>query len=214
MPRSFPSLEVAVEQITAGDFKHRLDCGQTVTLIDTRRPEDFAEWQITHPNLTVRNVPFDAFLDHSGERPAPAVPGEVPEGPLVTSCAIGRSSFYVAQFLARQGYDAVALEGGMEAWAELNEQRQLRLDDATVVQFHRPSSGCLAYLLVAEEEAAVVDPLRAFAGEYAAVAVRHSGTPSTPTSTQTTSVASTASPSRPTPNRCLPNERPPAASRT
>jgi hypothetical protein len=98
MPRSVPSLEVAVEQITAGECKHRLDCGQTVTLIDTRRPEDFAEWQITHPNPAVRNVPFDAFLDHSGERPAPAVPSGVPEGPLVTPCAIGRSSFTPPSF--------------------------------------------------------------------------------------------------------------------
>lgn len=176
MPRSFPNLDVAVEQITAGRLKTRLDRGQTVTMIDTRPPEDFAQWQITHPNLTVRNVPFDAFLDRSGERPAPAVPSRVPEGPLVTACAIGQSSFYVAQFLTRQGYDAVALKGGMEAWAELNERRQLRLNDTTLVQFHRPSSGCLAYLLVAEQEAAVVDPLRAFAGEYAAVAAEYNGT--------------------------------------
>jgi glyoxylase-like metal-dependent hydrolase (beta-lactamase superfamily II) len=45
--------------------------------------------------------------------------------------------------------------------------------DATVLQFRRPSSGCLAYLVVSGDEAAVIDPLSAFAREYVDVAADH-----------------------------------------
>ena len=177
MPRSFPSLDVEIEEITARELKRRLDDGETLTLIDTREPEEFEEWQISHPNLTVRNIPFAKFLDESGENPAQEVPEGIPDGPLVTSCAIGISSFYVAEFLVREGYEAVALEDGMEGWAELNERRVLDLDgDQRVIQFHRPSSGCLAYMLVSGDEAAVVDPLRAFASEYGGIAEEYGAT--------------------------------------
>jgi glyoxylase-like metal-dependent hydrolase (beta-lactamase superfamily II) len=40
--------------------------------------------------------------------------------------------------------------------------------EPTVVQYRRPSSGCLSYLVVSAGEAAVIDPLRAFADRYAA----------------------------------------------
>jgi glyoxylase-like metal-dependent hydrolase (beta-lactamase superfamily II) len=36
----------------------------------------------------------------------------------------------------------------------------------TVYQYQRPSSGCLAYLVVSDGEAAVIDPLRAFTDRY------------------------------------------------
>jgi glyoxylase-like metal-dependent hydrolase (beta-lactamase superfamily II) len=39
---------------------------------------------------------------------------------------------------------------------------------ATVVQYRRPASGCLAYLVSDGDRAAVVDPLRAFADRYVA----------------------------------------------
>jgi glyoxylase-like metal-dependent hydrolase (beta-lactamase superfamily II)/rhodanese-related sulfurtransferase len=167
MASQFPAIDAAVQSLSPTAFKRRLDEGEQWTMVDTRREADFQEWRLTHPNLTVVNVPFTRFLDESCEQPADEVPEEVPEGPLVISCAKGLSSLYVAKFLAREGWDVLALEEGMEGWARLNEIRTVETsDDLDVVQFHRPSSNCLAYLLVAGDEAAVVDPLRAFAADY------------------------------------------------
>jgi glyoxylase-like metal-dependent hydrolase (beta-lactamase superfamily II)/rhodanese-related sulfurtransferase len=166
MERQFPTLGESVQSITAATLKRRLDDGEQWTLLDTRPESAFEEWRITHPNLTAVNVPFTAFLDDNDE-PAATVPEGVPDGPLVTCCAKGISSRYVAGFLAREGWDALAVDDGMEGWARLDELRHVVTgSELDVVQFHRPSSGCLAYLLVSGDEAAVVDPLRAFAGEY------------------------------------------------
>jgi len=41
-------------------------------------------------------------------------------------------------------------------------------ETTTVYQYRRPSSGCLSYLVISNGEAAVVDPLRAFADRYVA----------------------------------------------
>jgi glyoxylase-like metal-dependent hydrolase (beta-lactamase superfamily II)/rhodanese-related sulfurtransferase len=169
MDHQFPTLDVSVETVTASVFKRRLDNGEEWTLLDTRRPADFEQWKPEHPNLTTINVPFTAFLD--GDQPAGTVPSDVPREPLVTCCAKGISSLFVAKFLAREGWDVLALDNGMEGWAELYECREVETDGATTVyQFHRPSSGCLAYLFVSGNDAAVIDPLRAFASEYQRVA--------------------------------------------
>ena len=175
MQRDFPDLDVDVDEISPTELKHRLDDGEQYTVLDTRRPEDFEAWTITHRNLEVVNVPFTAFLADDGETPAEtvpdAVPRDVPPERLVTCCAVGVSSFYVAAFLTREGLPVLALTDGMEGWAGLHEYREVPVDsDATVFQFHRPSSGCLSYLFISGDEAAAIDPLRAFATEYGAVA--------------------------------------------
>lgn len=175
MPRQFPALDTDVREITATALKRRLDGGEELTLLDTRRPSDFEAWQLTHPNLTTINVPFTAFMEDDLETPVSSLPAEVeaqlPDDLLITCCAKGLSSFFVAEVLAREGWDVLALEDGMEGWAALLEDRTLDVDGVEVVQFHRPSSGCLSYLLVAGDEVAVVDPLRVFATDYADAAV-------------------------------------------
>jgi len=169
--RPFPDLGEEVHELAAPDLKRRLDDGEQLTLLDTRRPGDFDHWQIDHPNLRVANVPFTAFIDEDGS-PADEIPADVPREPLVTCCAKGISSYYVAQVLARHGWRVMALADGMEGWATLNESLPIDAGPSgtDALQFHRPSSGCLAYLLIAGEEAAVVDPLRVFSEEYAAAA--------------------------------------------
>ncbi|PSP15247.1 MBL fold metallo-hydrolase [Halobacteriales archaeon QH_10_67_13] len=163
MREQFPDLGIDVPEIAPAELKRRLDDGEGLTLLDTRPAADVEAWQIIHPTLTTVNVPFSAFVGSDGA-PVQTVPDRVPAAePLVVSCAKGISSRYVAEFLAGKGRDVLVLERGMEGWAGLNEARELT---PNVVQFHRPSSGCLAYLLVDGDEAAVVDPLRTFAEEY------------------------------------------------
>jgi glyoxylase-like metal-dependent hydrolase (beta-lactamase superfamily II)/rhodanese-related sulfurtransferase len=164
--QQFPDLGVDVTELSAADLKRRLDDGEQLTLLDTRRPDEFEIWHIEHPNLTAINRPFTEFLDADGT-PAESVPSGLPDGPLVACCAKGISSHYVAAFLERAGWDVLALTDGMEGWATLLESHPVSSGERfDVVQFHRPSSGCLSYLVVADDEAAVVDPLAAFAEEY------------------------------------------------
>ena len=167
MTDQFPELDAPVEAITAAALWARLEAGERVTVLDTRRPEDVEAWRLTHPNARVVNVPFTAFLT-AEEEPVDAVPEGVPEGPLVTSCAKGLSSRYVAEFLHQHGWEVEALQDGMRGWARLYPSAELDVEGpARVVQYHRPASGCLAYLVADGGEAAVVDPLRAFADRYA-----------------------------------------------
>ena len=167
---SFPQLGQDVSEVSAADLKARLDSGEELCILDTRRPADFDAWHISHPNARAVNVPFTEFLD--GDDPAEEVPAGVPDEPMVTCCAKGISSHYVAAFLARKGYDIAVLHDGMRGWARLYEATEVESgtigagDDATLLQYHRPSSGCLAYVLVSGRDALVVDPLRAFADRY------------------------------------------------
>ena len=179
MTEQFPTVDAVVPEITASTLKARLDASEHVVVLDTRRPADYETWHIDGDTVTPINVAFTAFMD--GDDPADGAPASFVDAlpddydaPIVTCCAKGISSLYVAEFLAREGYDIVALEDGMRGWAGLYEPQALP-DEYTpegvdVVQFHRPSSGCLAYLIVSDGEAMVVDPLRAFANEYAAAA--------------------------------------------
>jgi glyoxylase-like metal-dependent hydrolase (beta-lactamase superfamily II) len=56
----------------------------------------------------------------------------------------------------------------MEAWADVYTAVPVPGYDApgTILQYHRPATGCLAYMLVHDGEAAVFDPLRAFTARY------------------------------------------------
>jgi len=58
----------------------------------------------------------------------------------------------------------------MNGWARIYEAVEVTRYDGpgTLLQYQRPSSGCLGYLLYDGGEAAVVDPLRAFTGRYLA----------------------------------------------
>jgi glyoxylase-like metal-dependent hydrolase (beta-lactamase superfamily II)/rhodanese-related sulfurtransferase len=169
MHDQFPDVDEQVRTITAAELQGRMERGDPVTILDTRRPEDFETWHIDGEGVTAVNVPFTEFID--GDDPAEGVPEGIPDEPMVTCCAKGISSMYVAKFLAREGYDIEALDTGMQGWAGLYEATELDAGgDATVCQFHRPSSGCLGYMVVDGDEALVVDPLRAFANEYVAAA--------------------------------------------
>jgi glyoxylase-like metal-dependent hydrolase (beta-lactamase superfamily II) len=62
----------------------------------------------------------------------------------------------------------VHLDEGMNGWARLYDLVEVEGYDGpgSVYQYQRPSSGCLAYLVVDGDEAAVIDPLRAFTDRY------------------------------------------------
>ena len=162
----FPTPESAVDSIAPETLKARIDDGDSVTLLDARMSNDYAEWKIDGENVTSINVPYFEFLD---EEISDDVLDRIPGDEHVTVlCAKGGASEFVAGALADRGYDVDHLEAGMNGWASIYEAHEVTEYDGpgTLLQYQRPSSGCLGYLLYDDGEAAIVDPLRAFTDRY------------------------------------------------
>ncbi|SFR33147.1 MBL fold metallo-hydrolase [Halorubrum sodomense] len=162
----FPTPDVDVDSVDPDSLKRRIDAGEDVTILDARMGSDYEEWRIDGENVASINVPYFEFLDDEIDDD---VLDRIPDDREVTVlCAKGGASEYVAGALAERGYDVDHLEDGMNGWASVYEAVEVeRYDGAgTLLQYQRPSSGCLGYLLYHDGEAAIIDPLRAFTDRY------------------------------------------------
>ena len=104
--------------IEASTLRDMLDRGEWVTVVDVRKEEAHAKGSIPG------SVNFDAYdALHAGDERA--MEGlEVPEGArVVTYCNRGTSGGVAAEQLRRRGYEAYSLEGGLEAWKDLQRAR-------------------------------------------------------------------------------------------
>ncbi len=165
---AFPSPDADVESVTPDELYERIEAGDAVTLLDVRATDEYEKWQINGENVETINVPYFEYL---ADDPDDELFDPVPEDEEVTVlCAKGGSSEYIAGLFAEREYDVNHLEDGMNGWARVLERVEIENlnTDATVIQYQRPSSGCLSYLVVSDDEAAIIDPLRAFADEYVA----------------------------------------------
>ena len=171
----FPAPPEPVESISPAELKQRIDSGEQVTVLDTRKADEYERWHISDETVVSYNIPYTVFQDDRLDEDDLA---ELPTDRQITAvCAIGKSSEYVAGILNERGYDVVHLADGMAGWARIYEAVEVtRYDGAgSVWQYQRPSSGCLGYFVVDGGEAAVVDPLRAFTDRYPDAATRHGG---------------------------------------
>ena len=157
--------------ISPAALQARIDRGDPVRVLDIRNRDEVDRWHLSGPAVTVTqrsNAKFiQATVTDSVDEFAAGIDGE---GPIIAVCARGEASREVAAALEDAGYDASNLAGGMEAWARLLTAVELPVSDpdTAVVQYRRPASGCLGYVVVSGESAAVVDPLRAFTDRYVA----------------------------------------------
>ncbi|WP_128905601.1 MBL fold metallo-hydrolase [Halorubrum amylolyticum] len=164
----FPTPDVDVDSVDPESLKDRIDAGEEVTLLDARMQSDYEEWRIDGENVTSINVPYFEFLEDDIDDD---VLDRIPDDREVTVlCAKGGASEFVAGTLAERGYDVDHLEDGMNGWAGIYEAVEVGGYDGagTLLQYQRPSSGCLGYLLYDDDEAAIIDPLRAFTDRYLA----------------------------------------------
>ncbi|WP_459890470.1 MBL fold metallo-hydrolase [Halostagnicola bangensis] len=162
----FPTADVEIESVTPAELKGRIDGGENVTLLDARMESDYEEWRIDGENVDSINVPYFEFLDEDLDEDVLA---QIPDDREVTVlCAKGGASEFVAGSLKERGYNVNHLEDGMNGWARIYERVEVERYDGTgaLYQYQRPSSGCLGYFVVDGNEAAVIDPLRAFTDRY------------------------------------------------
>lgn len=164
-----------------------LDRDDPIALLDVRNREEIQQWAIDGPRVTRTEIPYVKFQaarvnDEVANLAEEIAYADVDEGeteagnndPVIVVCGRGEVSATVADLLVEEGIDARNLVGGMDAWARVYTETRLDVaSEATVYQYRRPASGCLSYLVVDGETAAVVDPLWAFVDRYEADAATH-----------------------------------------
>jgi glyoxylase-like metal-dependent hydrolase (beta-lactamase superfamily II)/rhodanese-related sulfurtransferase len=157
----------AAPSIAPRDLHRTVSAGDRVTVLDLRDRDEVGTWRIEGEGVTVRQAPMMRFVAAEAKGAVADLAAELDlREPVVVVCGEGEASDHVAGLLAGAGIEARNLAGGMEAWADLYPAAGIEVGDATIVQYHRPSSGCLSYLIASGDEAAVVDPLRAFVDRY------------------------------------------------
>lgn len=164
-PEDLETGDAPEDPLRPGTLFQWLRGDRSLTLLDIRPKVGFEEWHISGPDVDITNIPAYEFIDGDANE----LLEQVPAGdPLVVVCAEGKSSALIAGWLASKGYDAVNLAEGMDGWARVYASKEITAYDGpgTLLQYQRPSSGCLGYLLYDGGEAAVFDPLRTFTEGY------------------------------------------------
>jgi rhodanese-related sulfurtransferase len=95
-------------ELSAAELAALLGAGEEPFLLDVRQPEELAAGAI--PGAV--NVPLGELAHRLPDLPV--------ERPVVVVCASGNRSSQATAFLARAGYRALNLTGGMAAWGRVN----------------------------------------------------------------------------------------------
>jgi glyoxylase-like metal-dependent hydrolase (beta-lactamase superfamily II)/rhodanese-related sulfurtransferase len=142
-------------------------------ILDVRSRDEYERWRVEGPHaVPTLNVPYFELLDLEGEDEdvAEAVMRGVQaqlmetlpnDRRILAVCAEGNTSSYVAEGLRRLDFDAMNMEGGMEAWGNFYYWHPVVQNDRfSIFQVVRPARGCLSHVLVSDHRAAVFDPAR------------------------------------------------------
>jgi glyoxylase-like metal-dependent hydrolase (beta-lactamase superfamily II) len=167
----YPQASGPVDAVAPTELAEQLRTGEPVSVLDVRNRADAEAWPLSGAAVTTVQIPYYRFVEADVTDAVDDLAREVCEAlaePILVVCGRGEASAYVAELLDAEGVDAANLDGGMRGWARVSHTVEIETDPATVVQYQRPSSGCLSYLVVSGGEALVVDPLRAFADRYVA----------------------------------------------
>src|SRR5437879_7456791 len=102
--------DMTADRISVRELQGLLAAGQPVTVLDVRPPSD-VDWEI--PGA----IQVDAYADLQSGRLGPLAELNLPPGPVVTVCAVGRTAAIATTLLRANGVEALTLDGGMRAWS-------------------------------------------------------------------------------------------------
>ena len=122
-----------------------------VTILDVRPVSEREEWSI--PDSIHADV-YDRLK--AGEKDV-FNHLELPDAPVVTVCAAGKTSLKAAEQLKEKGYEVYSLEGGMKAWNYAWNTAEASFENFELIQVRRSAKGCLSYVVGSGGEAAVID---------------------------------------------------------
>ena len=146
-------------EITPQELVRALEAGEALQVVDVRNPARVLAGRIDLvPDGRFHNV-LGSVL---GRRTDLAGTGIATDLPTVVVCGHGNDSRVVGAHLRSLGLDARSLRGGMAAYMNVVVERPLAPPPSLdrLVQFDRIGKGALAYLLVSDGEALVIDPPR------------------------------------------------------
>ena len=141
---------MTADRISVGKLQELLAAGKPVTVIDVRSPSD-VDWDIPG------SIHVDAYGDLRSGRLGLLADLNLPPGPVVTVCGVGRTAATAADLLRANGVHAMTLEGGMRAWSLAWNVAESTVSGFKVVQVRRTGKGCLSYIVESGSEAVVID---------------------------------------------------------
>ena len=141
---------MTADRMSVGELQELLAAGRKVTVLAVRSPSD-VDWEI--PSA----IHVDAYADVQSGRLGPLAELNLPPGPVVTLCGVGRTAAIATHLLRANGVEAVTLDGGMRSWSLAWNTAQTTISGCQVVQVRRTGKGCLSYIVEAHSEAIVID---------------------------------------------------------
>ena len=157
---------------TAEDLLVSLERRAKFFVLDVRNRDEFEKFRLEgREPLPAVNVPYFEMLELGGQDEMvdsvvacvrDHLDGQIPHDfPVLSVCAKGDTSEYVAQGLRQLGYESANLKGGMKAWGNYYSTRTVvETPKLAVYQVGRPARGCLSYVVASNGKALVIDPLR------------------------------------------------------
>ena len=149
----------APREMTVEELSRQIDAGTPVQVVDVRPPERVATGRIGGiPERRFHNLSSLQLMTRRRAAVAALEPGVL----TAVVCNRGNESRMAAGLLARLGFEAVSVQGGMEAWMRLVVPRDIAPPPGVdrVVQFDRVGKGALGYLVMSGGEAVIIDPPR------------------------------------------------------
>lgn len=150
---------MTIKKMTAKEVTKKVLNNEEFFILDVRNESDFNDWKIEGQSVEIINIPYFDLLD--GVDPALE---RIPDGkPVLVVCAKEGSSIMVAEQIAEAGRSNVSyLEGGMKSWSEY--LKPIKVADLSsggeLYQFVRIGKGCLSYMILSNDEAAIIDTNR------------------------------------------------------
>ncbi|GAK08005.1 MBL fold metallo-hydrolase [Geomicrobium sp. JCM 19038] len=127
-------------------------------ILDVRNEDAFRDWKVEGENIQYLNVPYFDLLDGVEE-----IVDQLPkQQPILVVCAKEGSSILVGEMLSEEGFNTSYLAGGMKAWSEHLEPIKVAdlREGGELYQFVRLGKGCLSYMVLSGNEAAIIDATR------------------------------------------------------
>ncbi len=148
-----------VPEITPEELIREIETGGAIQVLDVRAPHRLESGYIDL-------LPEDRFFNMAGSKIVAlddvAELGIAKDRPVAVVCGHGNSSKNITTFLEERGYLARSVRGGMAAWMNSAYPRPLPAPTGFdhLIQYDRVGKGSLAYLLISDGKALVIDPAR------------------------------------------------------
>ncbi len=148
-----------VPEITPEELLREIETGGAIQVLDVRAPHRLESGYIDL-------LPEDRFFNMAGSKIVAlddvAELGIDKDRPVAVVCGHGNSSKNITAFLEERGYLARSVQGGMAAWMNSAYPRPLPAPTGFdhLIQYDRVGKGSLAYLLISDGKALVIDPAR------------------------------------------------------